>query len=176
MEYINRQSAFDKEKYFTLTDTGISDGDSGIIPYGEVKRVNIRYKPTRHHRNFYQCDIISSKGNCFRLVSKRYLGIANFANQLPDFSSFLTQLHQRLAAYPSIEFEAGLSKQRYYLELVFTAIMLLFFGGIIAAFTAGIGLIFIGLIIWFRAVPYFKRNKPRVYDPNHLPSDLFGGK
>ncbi len=174
MAYINRQSAFDTEKLFKLTDTGISDSETGIIRYGEVKKVQIRYKPTKHHRSFYQCDIIGKKGDCFRLVSRRYLGVANFANQTHEFKVFLTGLHQRLSAYPSIEFVAGLSKGRYYAELVVTSLMALFFGWIIAFFSFGLGLILVGLIVWFRAVPYFKRNKPRVYDPLHLPPDLLG--
>lgn len=174
MAYINRQSALDTEKHFSLTDTGISDGDKNILPFGEVKKVQMQYKPTRHHQNFYQCDILGKRGQSFRLVSRRYQGLANFANQSHEFKVFMKGLHQRLAAYPEIEFVAGLSKNRYYTELIATVAMVVLFGSIIAAFSAGIGLILVALIVWFRAVPYFRRNKPRNYDPQHLPEDLFG--
>lgn len=174
MEYINRKSELDTEKYFSLTDTGISDGDIGIIPYEEIRLVQLQYIQAHNRRGFYQCLIHGTGGQEWKLVSRRYLGIGRFANQLPEYRDFLLELHRKLAHYPQIRFMAGLSKASYYGELVGTILVVGLLSAVLTAFTAGIALILIPFLLYWRVVPYFRKNRPAAYQPSNPPAELLG--
>tara|TARA_A100000171_G_C2139657_1_gene153808 strand:+ start:5360 stop:5881 length:522 start_codon:yes stop_codon:yes gene_type:complete len=168
--YLNRISAFDKEQVYTLDDRAISNEHSKW-DLKDVHGVHLSFKPTRHYGNIYQC-AIETRSDKIVLSNRRYIGPANFEYQSDDYRQFVSSLLQRLEVNGLTNFSSGKSKSTYWLEVIASTI---FFGLILIVLTMFgawiIALSFLA-ILFFRLVPYYKKNRPVVFSAKQIPSHI----
>jgi hypothetical protein len=169
MQYTNRVDFRQSEITYALNEVGV-DSNVGLLPYKNITAIHLSFEPTKYYINIYKCAIIA-KNRSFTLSNRRYISIGNFDYQSADYTTFVRALHTNLTQQ-NTEFTCGKNKSRYWLELPIAIIgfSILFFT-ISAYATPIVGVLFLAIIL-YKLVPYYKRNKPKTYTPNNLPTNL----
>lgn len=186
MKYSYRKSAFEKEKSYELTQTGIKvvdhEGNESLTAYSDIIEVNPSFVSTKNN-SFYQCKVKMSTGPELLFKSQHYKGLANFENRNEDYSEFIKGLHKILNANNfNMKFKKGVSPIAYILSMVvfiiagllfpIMSIFLLIGGQVVYG---GIGVLASALLI-YRMLNYTKRNKPGTYLANAVPGSLLPTK
>jgi hypothetical protein len=180
--YHYKESAITQETTLSFDQTTLTlqrEEASNTIALGDIEHVHLKYDPTRLQPNRYTMTIKRVNQTPLRIVNTHYQGIANFADQSPQYVPFAQALHQAIAKQSSnTRFTAGSSLTGY----VFSVIALVFAMLVLVAATlyllaTGLFLVvLIKLIVIIIYTPmawrYIKRNKPSEYDPTDIPSTL----
>ncbi|MEQ8712392.1 MAG: hypothetical protein RIC80_05215 [Cyclobacteriaceae bacterium] len=178
--YTFRPSALEKEKTLELTQEHlmIHQGQrTDDAPYASIKSVRLYYDPSRFATNKYQCEITLKNHATVLIKSVHYAGPTNFEDRASDYRAFITELHEHLAPLSDITFLAGNKPGCFSLNVlmiiatvVFVVIALFSFGSAIGLAIIFRLILFAGLLYW--GIKYLKRNKPKTYNPDNLPSSV----
>jgi hypothetical protein len=182
MKYSYRKSAFDKEKSYELTQSGIKvvdhKGNESLTAYSDITEINPSFVSTKNN-SFYQCKIKVSSGPELLFKSQHYKGLANFENRNEDYTAFIKGLHKIVnATNLNIKFKKGIGTIAYILSMVIfvitgllfpiTSVFLLIGGQIVYG---GIGAL-VSVLLIFRMINFSKKNKPGSYSADALPDNL----
>jgi len=154
-------------------------GRTGRIPYAEVRRLRLSFRPVTMQSRRYIAEIWPARGPKIEIASCSWKSMVEQERRDGAYAAFIAELHRRLAAErSSAVFQAGSSPLLYWpalalfvgvslalAALIVRALQVEAFGG--AAFIAG----FLCLFLW-QAGTFFRRNKPGSYTPDSPPRDL----
>jgi len=152
---------------------------SGHVPYRDVRRVRMSFRPANMQSRRFVTEVWAEGAPKLLLASTSWKSMVEHERLDRAYAAFIAELHRRLAqAAPPARYEQGGSPLLYWPGVaVFTAVLL----GL-AALTAralqahAIGgavfiVAFFALSLW-QGGNYFRRNRPRLYRPDRLPSEL----
>lgn len=180
--YTYRPSLLGAPWSFRLTPAGLAweaGRRSGLVPYREVRRVRLSFKPVSMQTRRYQTEIWAEGAPKLSIVSSSWKSMVEQERLEKPYAAFVAELHRRLAeADAPVSYEQGSNPIRYWPGLaVFSGISLglaylivralLTDGPAAAAFIAA----FLALFIWHSG-NYFRRNWPGTYRPDALPELL----
>lgn len=152
---------------------------SGRVPYGSIRRIRLSFRPVTMQSYRFLAEIWSERNPKMPISSASWKSLVEQERQDQAYVGFLTALHERIArARGAPKLEAGAIPFLYWPGLVI-------FGGICVAI---IGLIWRALLqgetaatlfllaffvfmLW-QLGGFFKRNLPRRYTLDRLPSDI----
>lgn len=149
------------------------------IPYAEIRRVRLSFRPIALQQNRFLTEIWPAAGLRAQIVSTSWRSIVEQARQDAPYAAFVTALHQRIAkAAPAARFETGTPPVLYWTGLVVFSLIVLAMAVLIvrallegnlagAAFVAA----FLAFSLW-QIGGYFIRNRPGTYRPDTLPPHL----
>lgn len=179
--YEGRISILEKTRVYEVdaTSLGVTD-ELGRQSYAlcDVTEVRCRFFPTRFQANRYETLLTIRNGLRLKICNQFYLGIADFEDRSQPYRDFITTLHARIIAnQPSCIYSSGSSPAGYWLNAIFLGgIMLLLLALGILMFTSipMISIVKLAIFAFFlpRAWSWFKKNKPRRYDPRQIPADV----
>jgi hypothetical protein len=150
----------------------------GLIPYDRIRRVRLSYRPVTMQSHRFVTEVWSDAAPKISIASASWRTIMEMARQDAAYTSFVTELHRRLAAAGSTaSFTHGMPAVIYGFGLVvFLAATLAFAALTVRALqlrewaaVAVVGGFFV-LFAWQIGV-YFRRNRPGRYRPDALPAD-----
>jgi hypothetical protein len=153
-----------------------------MIALGDIVQVRLEYAPTRPERNRFRCRLTLRTGETLEFFNRRYRGVYQFEETSADYVRFVRGLHDALAAgealAPGRRYCAGSGAAAYAANVLATGFVFLCFGAI-AWFLARVNLtwmigIKILLILFYlpALLRWVARNRPRMYRPEAIPSDL----
>ncbi|MEX2127776.1 MAG: hypothetical protein WD871_05980 [Xanthobacteraceae bacterium] len=154
-------------------------GSRGSVAYPMIARVRLGYRPSNFGTRRFIAEIWPRNGARVEVASASYKSVVAMEDQAPAYNAFIRELHRRIAeARGNCRFDAGFAAWRWWpmlavgavttAGLVYVAIRALASGDLSATL----------LIIGFMAVfawqigPLITRNRPRFYDPRHIPEDV----
>jgi hypothetical protein len=155
---------------------------SGRTAYPMITYVRIGYRPTNLGSKRFTTEIWSHNAPRLEIASTSTRSLVASEDHGAAYSSFIRDLHSRIAwSGAKCQFEAGFAPWRWW-PMVAIGVAMLFGLGFVAvrAVVSGdfrasaliVGLV--GLLAW-QLVPLVVRNRPRLYDPRHLPDDVLPG-
>jgi hypothetical protein len=152
---------------------------SGHLPYARVRRVRMSFRPGNMQLYRFVTEVWGEGGPRLVLASTSWKSMVEHERLDRGYAAFVAELHRRLAqAAPAARFEQGTNVLRYWPGVVvFAAISLglalLVARALQAHAIGGATLIgaFLALFLW-QGGDYFRRNRPRLYRPDRLPSEL----
>ena len=180
--YTYRPSLLGAPWSFRLTPVGLAweaGRRSGRIPYRDVRRVRLSFKPVSMQTQRYQTEIWADGAPKLALISSSWKSMVEQERLDNSYSAFVTALHRRLAeAETPVSYEQGSSPFRYWPGLAVFAVIsfglvFLIMRGLQSDAAAGAAFIaaFLALFLWYGG-NYFRRNRPGVYRPDALPALL----
>lgn len=168
MEYVNRISALEKDKTYSLSAQGIASGDH-LIKYDSIKSIHLKYVPSRYYSKTYTCKIIHSNGELV-LSNRRFIKLATFEYQCDSYNAFVIELHQKLSSRTQLT--SGMNQTRYWLELPISIAFFTLVLGVIFTFGHPLLAIVFLFIITIRLIPYYRKNYPRRYLIESIPKNI----
>lgn len=182
VDYAYRPSLLGAAWQFKLTDDGIewvAGRRSGRIPYRDVRRVRMSFKPANMQSQRFVTEIWAEGTPKLTIVSSSWKSMFEQERLDKPYSAFVAELHRRIAeAATPVRYEQGSNPPLYWAGLIVFAGVALGLSVLIvralqvdamsgAAFIAA----FLALLVW-QGGNYFHRNRPGVYRPNALPAAL----
>lgn len=154
-------------------------GHRGSAAYPMIARVRLGFRPTNLGNRRFITEIWPRNGGRVEIASSSYRSLVAMDDQGPAYNQFITELHRRVAnSGGGCSFEAGFPAWRWWpmaavgvatgIALVYVALRTFASGDLTAALVIAA---FIGLFGW-QMVPLILRNRPRTYDPRHIPEDV----
>ncbi len=181
--YRSRRSVLEGEATWTLAPDALKRAQAGApalrLPYREVAELRLVYDPTRFDTNRYRCNLVTATGRRATLMSTHYVSVGDFEDRAASYSPFVRELVQRVgAAAPHCRFRSGKRAWVFWAEHMFLLAMLLALAGVLL--TIGqfslptIAAIKLGIIATYIpiAIRYAKRNWPRAFSPDAVPTEL----
>ena len=180
--YLYRPSLLGAPWSFRLTPVALAweaGRRSGLVPYRDIRRVRLSFKPVSMQTQRYQTEIWAEGAPRLVIVSSSWKSMVEQERLDKSYSAFVTALHRRMAdAGVRASYEQGSSPLRYWPGVVVFAAMALGLAFLIMralqsdapAGAAFIGA-FLALFLWHGG-NYFRRNRPGSYRPDDLPELL----
>ena len=150
---------------------------SGLVPYRQIRRVRLSYRPGTMQSYRFLAEIWSEQGPKLQISSTSFRSMMEQARQDAEYAAFVTELHDRLAAAGSTaQFQAGMHPIMYWLGASVFAVIGVVLGGFLlrtlwqgdltgAAVVAAV----IALLVW-QVGTIFHRNRPGTYRPDAVPA------
>lgn len=181
-QYTFKPSLVGSAWQFDLTDEGLSwqvKGKHGVWPLEKIAALRLSYRPVSMQSRRFRADIEDTRGERVTIYSTTWHTVALMSPQDDGYRAFIVELHRRLAAIGSkavlvvginrVIYMAGLAVLGLVgfmmLGLLFRALTTGQFAG--ALFLAGFG----GWFVW-QIGGFMRRNRPRSYTFDALPSDV----
>ncbi len=180
--YAFRQSLVGAPSEFILGEAGI-EWRSGIrtlkIPYKDIKRVRLAYRPVTLQSYRFVAEVKSRTGIKFTIASTSWKSLVEHERHDLHYRDFMTELHRRLAAAGgSVTYVTGAPAFLYWPGLViFAGLMLATAALAVRAVQAGewqataFIAVMLGFFLW-QIGAFFHRNRPGVYAPDRLPAQV----
>lgn len=179
--YTQRLNALTRPTTWRVSEKGLfwneEGGKSGEIPWSKVRNVRLRFEPTRFETR--RVTLHFQAPYPFQISNIEYQGIGNFKPQPDEFRAFVEGFHKFIPRTAGIRFRVGSTWPAYVMNVVITigVVTLLLALAPIAQATGmpgGIVLTRIVLILIFLPVlfKFLWLNRPRSYDPDHLPQKM----
>lgn len=180
--YSYRPSLLGAPWEFKLGDAGIdwtAGSRSGRIPYGKVRQVRMSYRPMSMQSHRFTTEVWAEDGTKLQIVSTSWKSMVEQVRLDRPYSAFVRELHRRLAqAAAPARYEQGKNAVLYWPGLVVFVGMafglaLLVVRALQAQSIGGAAFIgaFLLLFLW-QGGNFFRRNRPGLYRPDALPTDL----
>jgi hypothetical protein len=180
--YSYRPSLLGQPAEFRLTCRAIEwriGALSGQIPYDQVRRVRLSFRPVTMQFHRFVAEIWPSTGPKLSIVSVSWRSFLEQERQDHAYRAFLTEFHRRLTAAGSrATFETGTPAALFwpgyalFLAVTFVIAGLLVHALQTRAFTAALMIAaFLGLFLW-QVGSYFRRNRPGRYRPDAIPPQV----
>jgi hypothetical protein len=152
---------------------------SGRIPYGEVRRLRLSFRPVTMQSQRFIAEIWPAQGPKIVIASSSWRSMVEVERRDAAYAAFVAELHRRLAAArSSARFEGGSLPLLYWPGVVLfagvsLALAALVVRGLLVEAYTGAAFIaaFLGLFLW-QAGTFFRRNRPVVYAPDTPPREL----
>lgn len=180
--YAYKPSLTGAARHFALGDDGLtfrSGYRAGTWPYEEIASVRLSYRPISMLSRRFRADVRHRDGKSLTLVSATWASIALVTPQDEPYRAFISELHRRLqASGRNVVYDAGLKPVLFAVAAGALAVVMLALAGLlIRAIAMGnltAALFMLGFAAWFAWTigRWLKLNKPRAYDPAHLPQEL----
>lgn len=157
----------------------VAGGRNGRVAYDRISRLRLSFRPVSMQNTRFVAEIWLAAGGKLRIASTSWRSIAQQERQDVSYSAFVRELHLRIVAVrPKAVFETGLQSLVYWTGFAIFAGIALALAALIAraiqvsqwtaaAMIAG----FLSLSLW-QVGTFFRRNRPRTYSPDRIPSDL----
>jgi hypothetical protein len=149
----------------------------GLIPYGDIRRVRMSYRPATLQSQRFVTEIWSGSAPKLQIVSASWRSLIEQERLDTGYTEFITELHHRLAAAGSAaQFSTGMPAASYWIGAsLFGAAMLALVGLTVRALQLGewtAGALIAGFFLVFGAQigNYFRRNRPVSYRPDAVPA------
>lgn len=151
----------------------------GVTPYRDITGVRLSYRPTTMQTRRFITEIRAKGGPRLVISSTSSRSLVEQANQIESYSSFVRDLHARIAGSGgAAEFRAGFPPLLYWPGLlafltISLATVALMVRALLVGEWAAVALIggFLGLFLW-QSGGFFDRNRPRGYRPDAIPDKL----
>jgi hypothetical protein len=177
--YIYKPSLFGAPSQFLLRADGLQwhvGAYRGFIPYGDVRRVRLSYRPATMQAQRYVTEIWSERNPKIQIASASWRNFMDQERLDGGYSGFITELHRRLAdARSSAQFFKGMPAISYWIGAVvfgaaLIALVALTFRALQIAEWAGAAIMgTLCLVFAFQLGSYFTRNRPGRYRPEAVP-------
>jgi len=182
LSYAFKASLIHSAYRFELGSDGLSwqiGSRSGTWPLASIRTVRLSYRPVSMQARRFRADIQNDRGQQISLLSTTWQTVALMQPQDNDYRAFILALHRRLHAIGSTaEFVAGLKPWLYrtsisVLALVGCAIIGMFVRALWTGLWAGALFVvaFAALLVW-QVGGFIRRNRPRRYTADNVPSEL----
>ncbi|MCP5535309.1 MAG: hypothetical protein H7A51_03630 [Akkermansiaceae bacterium] len=181
LEYEARITLFDKVCVYRLDANSIravSELGEFVYPLADIVSVRCRFFPTRVQRNRYETILTMRTGGTLKICNQFFKGVADFEDRSPAYANFVKGLHNHLATQnPRCAFHAGTTALGFWLNALFLGAVLLILivlGIIMITAIPAVAIIKFLIILFYTPTCWcwFKRNKPRRYDPKNIPPDV----
>jgi hypothetical protein len=180
--YAYRPSLLGAAWQFRLTGDGIdwSTGrKAGHIPFRAVRRLRMSYRPASMQSHRFMTELWAEGGLKLKILSSSWKSMVEQERLDKPYAAFIAELHRRIAmAAPPARFEQGSHPLLYWPGLLAFAgvalgLALLVVRALQADSKGGAALIggFLVLFLW-QSGNFFRRNRPGLYRPEALPSEL----
>jgi hypothetical protein len=180
--YTYRPSLLGAPWTFRLTQAGLAweaGRKSGLVPYRDIRRVRLSFKPVSMQTQRYQMEIWADRAPMFVIVSSSWKSMVEQVRLDKAYSDFVGELHRRIVEAGSVVvFEQGGNRLTYWPGLVIFAavtfgIVFLIVRALQTDAAAGAAFIaaFLALFLWHGG-NFFRRNRPGVYRADALPELL----
>ena len=152
---------------------------SGRIPYGDIRRLRLSFRPVTMQTYRFLAEIWAVGAPKLQFASSSWRSMVDQERHDAAYSSFVVELHRRLAAAGAdATFEGGSPAFLYWPGLVMfggvsIALAALTVRGLQAQAWVGTAIVagFLGLFLW-QAGTFFQRNRPGAYRPEAVPRRL----
>ena len=152
---------------------------AGRFPYADIRRVRLSFRPVNMQTYRFLAEIWPLQGPKVTIASSSWRSMIEQSRQDAAYSTFVTELHRRIAAARgTAAFDSGSPALLYWPGLaIFAAVSLalaaLTVKALRVASWAAAALVggLLGLFLW-QAGTFFKRNRPGRYRPDALPRAL----
>jgi hypothetical protein len=180
--YAYRPSLLGAAWQFRLTGDGIdwaTGRKAGHIPFRAVRRLRMSYRPASMQSHRFMTELWAEGGLKLKILSSSWKSMVEQERLDKPYAAFIAELHRRiaLAAVPA-RFEQGSHPLLYWPGLLAFAgvalgLALLVVRALQADSKGGAALIggFLVLFLW-QSGNFFRRNRPGLYRPEALPSEL----
>jgi len=159
--------------------------ESGRVPYRNVRRVRMSYKPVSMQSHRFVTEMWSEGAPKLQIVSVSWRGMVELQRLDPAYATFIAELHRRVAGdAATVRYERGVSGFAYWPGLaLFIGAGLLLAALVVRSLqehtlgaTAFVGAL-LALFLW-QGGNFFRRNRPGQYRPDALPAELMprGGR
>ncbi len=177
-----RHHAFARETIWRLNGNGLviqSDRETTRLPLAQVAEFRVAYDPTRVALDRYRCDLLLADGRKLTLLNKSFVSFAVFESRNATYGPFVRALAAAVHdANPDCRFRVGKGMRGYVATIIFLiAVLVVLFW--VLGLTAGMPLswIVIAKLTFFVvmlpfAISYFRKNRPRPFDPKAVPDAL----
>lgn len=179
--YLFKPSLAGGARQFELTDQGlvIQAGTARVWPLSSIAAIRLSYRPSSMQSFRFRADIENANRERVKIYSTSWQSISMMVRQDNHYRAFIVELHRRLAASGSKPWlVAGIHPVLYYLGLAAMTIIACSIAALLVRALwirefAG-ALFLLGFAAWFlwQIGGFMKRNKPRVYTFDELPTDL----
>jgi hypothetical protein len=180
--YAYKPSLLGAPREFALTVHALqwrAGGSVQEIPFAQIRRVRMSSRPATIQTYRFLTEIWPLRGPRLEIASTSWRGIVDQERFDDAYVAFVTELNRRIGASGArASFEGGAVPVIYWMGVaVFVGVTLatafllakaIFAGALLPAAVIG-GLL--ALFTW-QMGNYFRRNRPRTYDPNNIPADL----
>jgi hypothetical protein len=148
-------------------------------PLSDVREVHLSVSHTARHGDFGSCIIHFGGVAPLQVVGSSAFGFPD-EERNPVYAGFIRDLHRTLGAKPAgaVRFRAGVSEVRLKVMRVMLVIAVLLFMAlplVVLLLTGEVGMlaaIAIGGIFVAGLYGWMQKNRPRSYDPQHVPPEL----
>jgi hypothetical protein len=180
--YAYRPSLLGAAWQFRLTGDGIdwaTGRKAGHIPFRAVRRLRMSYRPASMQSHRFMTELWAEGGLKLKILSSSWKSMVEQERLDKPYAAFIAELHRRIAmAAPPARFEQGSHPLLYWPGLLAFAgvalgLALLVVRALQADSKGGAALIggFLVLFLW-QSGNFFRRNRPGLYRPEALPSEL----
>ncbi len=151
----------------------------GQIELRKITRVRMSFRPIAMQSQRFLTEIWAEGAPKLEICSSSWKSMVEQERLDRPYTTFVTELHQRLAqAGVPARFEQGSSPLRYWPGLVIFAAIALALAALVAIGLraqawqgTGFVAVFLSIFLW-QVGNFFRRNRPRVYRPDALPAGL----
>jgi hypothetical protein len=148
---------------------------SGRIPYGDVRRVRLLYRPANLQTHRFLAEIWAERAPKLKIASVSWASLTEQRRQDAAYKAFVDTLHRRLAGTDAV-FEAGSPPWLYWPGVavffaIAVAIVLLIARGVQEGSLTGAAVVavFLAFYLW-QVGTFFRRNRPARYRPEAIPA------
>jgi hypothetical protein len=180
--YVYKPSLFGAPNRLLLRQDGLQwqiGNYQGLIPYRDVRRVRMSYRPSTMQSRRFVTEIWSDRNPKIQIPSASWRSAVDQDRADTSYTSFVVELHRRLAAAnTSVQFFTGMPAVSYWIGAVaFGAALLALIVLVLHALWIGewAGAAVMGVlcaVFAFQFGDYFLRNRPGRYRPDSLPSNV----
>lgn len=182
LEHPCRVSVLEREILWRLEGDTLRQISEGLPPFAiqldAIQSIRLLYAPTRFQTGRYACRLELRGGHSLGLQNEHFEGFATFADRSATYRPLVLALIQRRAALgPGCRYLGDTSMVNWILQ---TAILVgsgLLLAAVFLAFgPSSNAMIVMKLIIIAAMLPvairWVAKNRPRVFDPGHIPDGL----
>ncbi|HEX2101990.1 MAG TPA: hypothetical protein VHF69_15055 [Candidatus Synoicihabitans sp.] len=159
-------------------DAGPASSAAVAIRWQDIVQIRLRYFPTRVQPGRHECLLRIRPGMTWKITNEYYEGPMQFRDQSAAYRAFVTAVVTRLMpTLPPDAFLRGTTAAGYFGSLAFCIAMFLLAAGLLLTLgpaSPTIVVLKLALIVCYlpMLVRYARRNRPRTFDPTHIPADI----
>jgi hypothetical protein len=167
---------------FELTDAGLAwqvGTRRGTWPYASIAAVQLSYRPVSMQPRQFRADIVGGNGQRQVVLSTSWKGFALVETRDEAYRAFILALHRRIAeAGGHAALHGGMRPIPYALAagvlILFAIVMVALIARALAtdAFAGALFLLALAALFAWQIGGFMRRNKPCIYTPDRLPSQL----
>jgi hypothetical protein len=177
--YVYKPSLFGAPSQFLLRQDGLQwhvGAYRGFIPYSDVRRVRLSYRPATMQSQRFLTEIWSERNPKIQIASASWRNFLDQERLDTGYAGFITELHKRLVAGgTSAQFSTGMPVINYWIGAVvfgaaLVALVVLTFRALQIGEWTGAAIIGVLCAVFaFQLGNYFLRNRPGRYRPEAVP-------
>ena len=180
--YAYRPSLLGAGCAYRLTPVGIAwdvGAKSGVVPYRDIRYIRMAYRPAAMQQHRFVTEVRAASGPRLTIASTSWKSLVEQERLDLNYTTFVTELHRRVARDGTgAVCETGGNAVKYWIGVVVFCGVALGLAGLTVrvmqlADWGGAAIVgfFLAVFLW-QSGNYFRRNRPRRYDPAVPPAEL----